>query len=163
MRYRRLDTPTGLMALIEHADGRLAMEWVTPENEEKLAGGAPDAALLPGIIASLERYFAGEAVDFSGVPTPGGDGFFARCWAACRSIPRGETRSYAQLAEMAGGKAGAARAAGGAMRHNPLPIIVPCHRVVASGKSLGGFSGSTDPSGDPLRRKRWLLTLEGAL
>ncbi|MHC5003440.1 MAG: methylated-DNA--[protein]-cysteine S-methyltransferase [Planctomycetota bacterium] len=93
---------------------------------------------------------------------PAGTRFQRECWAACRHIPRGETRTYAQLAELAGSP-GAARAAGQAMRHNPLPVIIPCHRVIAGHGRLGGFSGSTDRAGRPLERKRLLLTLEGAI
>ena len=86
-----------------------------------------------------------------------------RCWEACRSIPRGETRSYGELATMAGGRANAARAAGQAMRRNRLPIIIPCHRVISASGGLHGFSGSCDQGGPALAVKRALLQMEGAL
>lgn len=117
--------------------------------------------LEPTLVARLKRYFAGEAVDFADVPTPEGPIFFRRCWEACRRIPAGTTQTYGELAVLAGSTPAAARAAGQSMRRNPLPVIVPCHRVVA-GTGLGGFSGSTDPAGRDLDRKATLLRLEGA-
>jgi O-6-methylguanine DNA methyltransferase len=93
------------------------------------------------------------------VPTPKASPFFERCWKACRSIPAGETRTYGWLAKAAG-NAQAVRAAGQAMRRNPLPVIVPCHRVVGA-NGLGGFAGSDDPRGASCRLKAWLLRREG--
>ena len=79
--------------------------------------------------------------------------FYRRVWKAAREIPYGSTLSYGQLARAVGSK-GAARAVGKAMGANAFPLLVPCHRVIASGGKIGGFS-----SGIPL--KRWLLNLEG--
>ena len=75
-------------------------------------------------------------------------------WEALRRIPTGETRSYGQIAEAVGAPR-AARAVGTACATNPVPIVVPCHRAVASGGGLGGYSGG-------LARKRQLLGVEGA-
>ena len=80
--------------------------------------------------------------------------FFLKAWAACQSIPRGETRSYAWLATQAG-RPGALRAAGQAMAHNPIPILIPCHRVIGSDGSLYGYGGG-------LKLKQRLLDLERA-
>ena len=104
----------------------------------------------------LARYFAGEAVRFD-VPLDlsAGTAFQRAVWRACARIPYGDTRSYGELARLAG-RPGAARAAGGAMHANPLPIIVPCHRVIRSDGSLGGF-------GLGISLKKKLLRLEGAL
>jgi methylated-DNA-[protein]-cysteine S-methyltransferase len=110
----------------------------------------------------LTRYFRGDAVAFDDVPTPPGSGFFRRCWDACRAIPRGQTRTYSELADMADNDPGKARAAGGAMRRNRLPIIVPCHRVLAK-DGLGGYAGSWGDESRGLGIKRFLLQLEGAL
>ncbi len=82
--------------------------------------------------------------------------FQARVQEACRKIPRGEVRSYAELAAAAGSP-GAARAVGSVMRMNRFPLVIPCHRVVAAGGKLGGFSC---PAGIEMKRK--LLALEGA-
>jgi len=172
VRYRLLDTPTGPFAICEDDAGELHLTWVDDADDERLAGGAEDPALRSDLAVRLERYFAGTPVDFADVPLPdasrlrrGADEaeFFSRCWAACRTIERGTTRTYGQLAEMAGATPAAARVAGQSMRHNPLPIVIPCHRVVAAGDRLGGFGGSVDPAGRNLQTKRWLLTMEGAI
>ncbi len=165
-RYRVIQTPTGPFVLIHDADGRLWTTWLDlgSDNERASSGDAiQDAKLLPDLATRLERYFAGEVVDFGDVPTPSASPFMRRCWEACRSIPRGETRSYGELATMAGGRANAARAAGQAMRRNRLPIIIPCHRVVSAAGRLHGFSGSRDQAGPALAVKRALLRMEGAL
>lgn len=104
----------------------------------------------------LVRYFRGEAVsfpdplDFAGAPP-----FRRTAWLAARAIPYGQTRSYLWLAEQAGNARGA-RAAGQAMANNPVPIIVPCHRVIGSDGGLHGFGGGLELKGRMLR-------LEGAL
>ncbi|MHC4993153.1 MAG: methylated-DNA--[protein]-cysteine S-methyltransferase [Planctomycetota bacterium] len=165
VRYRTFRTPVGPFALIECADGAITTAWLTSGgNDHPLPAGARrDDDLLPELSARLIRYFRGENVVFDDVPTPRGPEFFGRCWDACRSIPRGETRTYGELATLAGKDPGAARAAGQAMRRNPLPVIVPCHRVVANDGRLYGYSGSRDPDGPQLAVKRCLLELEGAL
>lgn len=84
-----------------------------------------------------------------------GTKFRLRVWEELRRIPRGETRSYGEIADELG-KRRAARAVGGACGANPIPVLIPCHRVIAASGSLGGFSGG-------LEWKRRLLALEGAL
>jgi methylated-DNA-[protein]-cysteine S-methyltransferase len=127
----------------------------TRESVERELGGdaaVPDPA-LSDLVRRLQAYFNGEAVafpdrlDFSSA-TP----FQRAVWEAARQIPRGETRSYTWVAEQAG-RPLAVRAAGGALGKNPLPVIVPCHRVIAASGALGGFSGG-------LAMKRKLLDLE---
>ncbi len=164
-RYRVIDTPTGPFGLINEADGRLKTTWLelTDDCHQLPDDAIQDESLLPELAARLERYFAGEVVDFGDIPTPTASPFMRRCWEACRSIPRGETRSYGELATMAGGRGNAARAAGQAMRRNRLPIIIPCHRVVSAAGGLHGFSGSCDQAGPALAVKRSLLQMEGAL
>ena len=158
IRYRVVETITGLFALID--DGAsLRTTWVDGPDDAQLRGATADPVLRPDLVERLDAYFAGRTVDFHDVPTPRGPAFFRCCWEACRSIPPGRTASYSRLAEMAGSP-GAARAAGQAMRHNPLPVIVPCHRVLAAGGRIGGFGGSRDPDSVELRRKRRLLELE---
>ncbi|MBT7352431.1 MAG: MGMT family protein, partial [Phycisphaerae bacterium] len=82
-------------------------------------------------------------------------------WAACRNIPLGETRTYAELASMAGTPK-AARAAGSAMRNNPMSLITPCHRVVAA-SDLGGYAGDRDPESVNLSLKSKILRIEQCL
>jgi methylated-DNA-[protein]-cysteine S-methyltransferase len=110
------------------------------------------------IITRLERFAAGAAVDFRDVAIDDRHltRFGRRVVDACRRIPRGETRSYGQLAA-ACGSPGAARAVGQVMAKNRYPLIVPCHRVLAAGGHLGGFSA---PQG--LSMKRRLLVLESS-
>jgi methylated-DNA-[protein]-cysteine S-methyltransferase len=85
----------------------------------------------------------------------GGTKFRLRVWAELRRIPRGETRSYGEIADELG-KRRAARAVGGACGANPIPVLIPCHRVLAANGGLGGFSGG-------LEWKRRLLAIEGVL
>jgi methylated-DNA-[protein]-cysteine S-methyltransferase len=112
---------------------------------------------MRGPIDLLARYAAGEAVDFSQVPLDLDHltRFARRVVAACRRIPRGQVRTYGELAA-ACGAAGAARAVGSVMAKNRFPLIVPCHRVIGAGGGLGGYSAP-----DGLRMKRRLLALEG--
>ena len=158
-RYRIFETDAGPFALIT-SDAGLSASWLDIDDDLPAASKL-DRALLPGLSRRLKRYFAGADVDFDDVATPPGPDFRRRCWDACRSIPPGETQTYRQLASAAGSKR-AFRAAGGAMRNNPLPVIVPCHRVVGA-RGLYGYSGSTDPDSLELSIKTKLLAMEGAL
>lgn len=157
-RYRIIKSFTGPFALVAHPDGTLATMWASDGSLH--TDWKEDARLMPDLARRLTDYFRGAVVDFSDVPVPSGSDFFRKCWAACRAIPRGETISYAQLAAVAGASAGAARAAGQAMRTNPMPIITPCHRVIGSSGRLHGFSGSVDVAGGPLAIKQALLDME---
>jgi methylated-DNA-[protein]-cysteine S-methyltransferase len=162
-RYRLLDSPFGTFILIQTADGGLRTGWVGQGCRVDPDVMREDQRLLPEVTRRLQRYFDGQTVDFSDLPLPGGTTFSRRCWHACRKIPRGETISYGQLARRAVGTTAASRAAGQAMRHNPAPIIIPCHRVISANGRLHGFAGSVDPCGQQLDLKRRLLELEGAM
>ncbi|NBX25138.1 MAG: methylated-DNA--[protein]-cysteine S-methyltransferase [Planctomycetes bacterium] len=89
---------------------------------------------------------------------PEGTPFQRRCWQAASRIPAGQTRTYAWLARAAGSPA-ATRAAAQAMRRNPWPLLIPCHRVVGV-RDLGGYAGTRDPASRRLDLKRWLLERE---
>ena len=156
-RHRVFDTPAGDFFLICGHDSAVSARW---DDGTDLDGSRLDPDLQPRLAAMLQRYFRGEPEEFDDVPTPAGPTFRRRCWEICRTVPRGETRSYGALATMAGSGTGASRAAGQAMRHNPLPVIVPCHRIIAAGGLLYGYSGSVDPAGRELAIKRSLLELE---
>lgn len=100
----------------------------------------------------LAEYFAGRRKEFDLPLNPEGTDFQRKIWNALQKIPFGETRSYKQLAEMAGsGKA--CRAVGGANNKNPLPVFIPCHRVIGADGSLVGYGGG-------LKIKQFLLELE---
>ena len=102
----------------------------------------------------LQEYFAGKRREFDLPFDLCGTDFQKNCWEALLGIPYGETRSYAEIAR-AVGRPNAYRAVGQSNHHNPVAIIVPCHRVLASGKALGGYGGG-------LPTKAFLLRLEGA-
>lgn len=141
----------GLCGLtLPRATAAMAMTAVAEDFPNGQPGAAPETA---GTGEQLRRYFEGERLDFA-VPLdlPERPAFWRRVWGIVAAIPYGETRSYGAVARAAG-VAGAARAVGGAMAHNPVPIIVPCHRVVGSDGRLTGFGGGLD-------MKRRLLEME---
>lgn len=117
--------------------------------------GAEDAHARYGV-AQVRAYFADPRTPFTLALAPVGTPFQRCVWAALRSIPVGETRRYGELARQLDS---APRAIGGACRANPIPLVVPCHRVVAAGGD-GGFMGRVD--GPELALKRWLLQHEQA-
>jgi methylated-DNA-[protein]-cysteine S-methyltransferase len=110
-----------------------------------------ETPLLCRVRDALRAYFDGDGLE-PGLPlAPSGTPYRQRVWAALRRIPAGSTRTYAELAREVGGSA---RAIGGAMAANPIPVLIPCHRVVATG-GLGGYSGGDGPA-----TKRALLDLD---
>jgi methylated-DNA-[protein]-cysteine S-methyltransferase len=141
-----LHTPVGDITVSEE-DGRIvALDW----------GWGRDQTETPVLLEArrqLHAYFDGELRQFDLPLAPAGTAYRQRVWAALCRIPHGETRSYLDIARMAGGSA---RSVGTANATNPIPILIPCHRVVAAA-GLGGYSG-----GDGLDTKRFLLSLEGA-
>lgn len=110
---------------------------------------------IPDLIGDgLTRYFSGEPFDPASLPVRlSGTSFQNKAWRALRRVPRGQVRTYAGLAKDARAPR-SMRAIGTAMGRNPIPIVIPCHRCVAHGFELGGYSGG-------LSRKRFLLELEG--
>ena len=120
---------------------------------ERVKDAAWSPALFADLILRLRSYFAGRrAAFFDWLDLSQATAFQRPVWEMTRLIPYGETRSYSWLAEQLG-KAGAVRAVGQALAQNPLPIIIPCHRVVAKDGKLGGFTGGVEI-------KRYLLNLE---
>jgi methylated-DNA-[protein]-cysteine S-methyltransferase len=133
------------------AEDHLARRLRARFPEIELSPGSSDA----GPVRTLRRYFEGDVRAIDALRTdPGGDGFQARVWEELRRIPAGRTCTYGEIAARAGSP-GSARAAGGAVGANPIPIVIPCHRVVGASGRLTGFGGG-------LPRKRWLLVHEGA-
>lgn len=120
-------------------------------------GARVTAGAVPAATASaLSAYFAGDPRALDALPTArGGTDFQQKVWAALRRIPAGVAWSYAELARQVGRPA-AVRAVGQANGANPVSLVQPCHRVVASGGGLGGYAGG-------LERKAWLLRHEGAI
>jgi O-6-methylguanine DNA methyltransferase len=125
------------------------------EVDQSLGAAARGDSLLPRVGAALRRYFAGERAEFDfPLDLSRVSPFARRVLRAVAQIPYGETRSYREIARRAGSP-GAARAVGRVMARNPLPPIVPCHRVIGSNWRLVGFAGG-------LGLKRRLLQMEGA-
>lgn len=112
-------------------------------------------ALLDEAVAQLAAYFDGSLAAFDLPLNPHGTDFQKKVWELMRAIPHGGTRAYADLARDLNS---AARAVGGACGANPIPVIIPCHRVLAAGGKMGGFSG-----GEGIATKLALLRLEGAI
>lgn len=139
---------------------RLAGEWLTGL-EFLPPGTRPSPAKTPlvaRVAAQLDAYYADPRHPFTLPVRPLGSPFRLRVWQALQRIPAGETRSYGELARQL---ASAPRAVGQALGDNPLPIILPCHRVIAADGGLGGFDHGR--AGYTLAIKRWLLQHEHAL
>lgn len=111
-----------------------------------------DTALWERVRSQLSQYLAGERREFDLPLRYEGTEFRVLVWEGLRNIPYGETRTYGELAKLIG-RPRAARAVGQACRHNPIALIIPCHRVIGSGGELTGFGGGTDT-------KKRLLELE---
>jgi methylated-DNA-[protein]-cysteine S-methyltransferase len=162
IRHRIFATCWGCCAVVAGDRGILATflpQRSRPRIEALLRRQFPhsrhDPKLLPGLVRSFRAYFQGKPARFDArLDLTGVTEFRRRALEACRKIPRGRTAAYADLARAAGSPR-AGRAVGSAMANNPLPLIVPCHRVVRSDGTLGGFSS---PEG--IRLKRRLLELE---
>lgn len=149
--------PTPIDRLIVASDGSAIVGvWManaTPD-DERWADRRGTDDLLVEAREQLTAYFAGRRRTFELPLAPNGTDFQRRVWSALRKIPFGTTISYADLARRVSSVA-AVRAVGAANGRNPIPIIVPCHRVIGSDGSLTGFGGG-------LPRKQWLLRHEGA-
>ena len=144
---RHIETPIGRLKLCADGDGLCSLRFAS-------TGEEMDAApLLLQAERELEEYFAGRRTAFSVPLSMHGTPFQMEVWAALREIPYGETRSYAALASQIG-RPRACRAVGMANHVNPLPILVPCHRVLGADGRLTGYAGGLDV-------KKYLLELEG--
>lgn len=140
--------PTGPLALHGDADGTLTAIGFGPAATES----QPEA--LAGAVAAFDAYFAGDPAALRALPVDlGGTPFQQAVWERLREIPAGETLTYTALAE-AIGRPGAVRAVGAAVGRTPVPVVVPCHRVVGSDGSLTGYAGG-------LEMKAALLAHEG--
>jgi len=142
--FRAVLTEAGAVAALA-LPGQSPSAWTS---RGELAGDSPLAAQLAEYIAGRRREF-GISLDFGSAAA-----FSRQVWSETESIPWGRTRSYGDLARRLGSP-GAARAVGQALGRNPIPILVPCHRVLQSGGGLGGYSGG-------LEWKQRLLRHEGA-
>jgi methylated-DNA-[protein]-cysteine S-methyltransferase len=152
IRYRTIDSPIGPLTLAGHGSTLTNLRMVDQTYEPSRTDWSPDPGAFADAVAQLDAYFAGELTDFDIGLDLRGTEFQRRVWQALLRIPYGETRSYGEIAEQIGAP-GSARAVGWANGHNPIAIVVPCHRVIGAGGSLTGYGGGLD-------RKRTLLELE---
>jgi len=147
-RQLSLDSPLGPITLTEYDGAITALDWGACEDQQP-------TALLRRAADQLARYFTGTLREFDLPLAPQGTPFQQKVWARMAQIPYGQVMTYGALAQAVDS---APRAIGGACGHNPIAIILPCHRVIAGTGALTGYSGmgGTDT-------KRFLLELEGAL
>ena len=146
-----LDTPIGPLGLVASDSGLRAVLFDGARIRRE-----GSSAVLDEAERQFAAYFAGELVEFDLPLELEGTDFQQRCWLALASIPYGQTVSYGEQARRLGLGPDSARAVGAANGHNPLPIVLPCHRVIGANGSLTGFGGG-------LHVKRFLLEHEGAL
>jgi methylated-DNA-[protein]-cysteine S-methyltransferase len=140
-----LHTPLGEVTISEDGGAIVALDWGRGRDQEA-------TALLRDACDQLQDYFDGKRLSFNLPLAPEGSNFQKRVWAALCAVPPGETRSYADIARTIGS---GPRAVGGANGANPIPLFIPCHRVIAADGSLGGYSGGDGPA-----TKRYLLDHE---
>jgi methylated-DNA-[protein]-cysteine S-methyltransferase len=158
--YIIFHTAAGWMGILGSAAGlrriilpRNSSTEVRQQLGDTIGQAVQSSQLYEDLVMRLKDYFNGNRVDFPDKLDPSGATPFRReVWQATRHIPYGETRSYVWVAARIG-RPKAARAVGQALGRNPLPVIIPCHRVIASNGGLGGFSGG-------LKMKEFLLNLE---
>lgn len=148
----RMRAPFAVLGIRTAATVVTGIDYLPPRARAQ----APTDALAERACRQLERYLADPQFRFTLPLAPGGTPFRQRVWQALSQIPVGESRTYGELARQL---RSAARAIGGACGANPIALVIPCHRVVGTHGSLGGFMGVTE--GDPIAIKRWLLAHEG--
>ena len=139
-----MHSPVGDLTIFTEDEAIIALEW-------GWGSARASSPLLVRAKAALEAYFDGELLRDDLPLRPAGSAYRQKIWQALRRIPAGQTRSYAEIARVAGGSA---RSVGGANAANLIPIFIPCHRVLGT-TGLGGYSG-----GEGLATKRALLDLE---
>ncbi len=145
MPYLTVPSPLGDLTLFEDNGHLVALDWGAVEGES-------ETPLLEEAARQLEAYFDGRLRRFDLPLAPAGTAFQKRVWAVMQTIPYGQVLRYGDVARLL---ASGPRAVGGACGRNPLPILIPCHRIVGSHGALGGYSGQ-----DGIETKRFLLHLE---
>jgi methylated-DNA-[protein]-cysteine S-methyltransferase len=153
MNYAAVDSPIGpLLAASDGTGLRTILFAVDGRPASPGPGWCEDRAHLAPVLEQLEAYFAGSLEEFDLELSPRGTDFQLLVWRELLTIGYGETMSYSELARLIG-RPRAVRAVGAANGANPLPIVIPCHRVIGASGSLVGYGGG-------LEVKRWLLDLE---
>lgn len=160
LRYEKMQSPVGELTMIESEDGLMRLDFETHHDilDTLLKTGqyviAGSTLKNRDTIKQLKEYFDGKRKVFDiKLDIRGGSTFYRKVWNELKNIPFGEVRSYQEIAEAAGNKK-ASRAVGNANAHNPIAIIIPCHRVINADGGLGGFGGGPTV-------KKTLLAIEG--
>ena len=150
-----MDSPVGELRLVEHNSAITAIEFSPYRDVSGRPRGDRDDAhpVLAATVRQLRAYFAGDLKEFDLPLSPAGSDFQQRVWKQLRGIGYGETASYGQIAGRLGMTNAASRAVGTANGRNPIPIVIPCHRVIGADGTLTGYAGG-------LERKQTLLELE---
>lgn len=155
MRWTTIASPIGDLLAVRDEIGLTQLQLPQGKRPQRVdAAWTRDDAAFADVRSELAEYFAGERRTFTVPLHPAGTPFQQRVWAALADIPYGETTSYGKTA-VAIGSPTASRAVGLANGQNPIPVIVPCHRVVGANGSLTGYGGGLDA-------KRWLLAHEAS-
>lgn len=153
-----ITTPIGDLRIVA-SDAGIREIWMPLPDARSVPARAtenPDHPILTEARRQIDEYFRGDRLVFDLPLDVEGTAFQREVWGALAEIPYGETESYGQLAERVG-RPGAARAVGGANGRNPIPLVVPCHRVIGANGTMVGYGG---PSEDGIAIKRWLLRHE---
>lgn len=157
LHFTTVTTPIGDLRVVASDDGIREIRLPLPDGAARAsARDDPDHPLLRRARTQLDEYFRGERSEFDLPLDVEGTPFQQEVWKALTGIPYGATTSYGALADLVG-RPGAARAVGAANGRNPVPIVVPCHRVIGARGELVGYGGRSDAG---LAMKRWLLDLE---
>ena len=155
MKYTIIPSPIGPLLAARDEVGLAELQLPTGKHEQRPhPSWERDDAAFDDVRTQLAEYFSGARTEFDLPLHASGTAFQKKVWAALRDIPYGETTSYGKTA-VAVGSPSASRAVGLANGQNPIPIIVPCHRVVGANGSLTGYGGGLDT-------KKWLLAHEAA-
>ncbi|MFC5450720.1 methylated-DNA--[protein]-cysteine S-methyltransferase [Paenibacillus aestuarii] len=164
LHYAEIDSPIGPLVLVASSQGLCAVEFGTLiDNKEKLEAWAgrwygeftlqEDRQRLTPVVQQLEQYFQGKRAAFEGELDLQGTEFQKKVWQALLKVPYGHTASYKDIAAAIGSPK-AVRAVGGANNRNPIPVLIPCHRIIGASGELVGYGGGLDI-------KVFLLELEG--
>ena len=154
--YKIITSPVGILTLVTDNKSLTQLSWENPGKvtvQRDPAYEDENHPLLLQAAEELNEYFAGKRQSFSIDVDPEGTEFQKKVWKALLTIPFGKTKTYGEIAALIGNP-DAVRAVGGAANKNPVPVIIPCHRVIGADGKLVGFGGG-------LERKEYLLEIEG--
>ncbi|MCW3043178.1 MAG: ogt [Actinobacteria bacterium] len=158
MKYAQVDTLIGTLTVVTAETGIRRILWDGEPPPEGAVEGASD--ILDAAVTQIQEYFAGARTTFDLPLDLGGTPFQQKVWLELGSIPFGTTISYGEQARRVG-RPQAARAVGAANGRNPVPIVLPCHRVIGSGGALTGFGGGLDTKRTLLRHEAEVLGARG--